>query len=163
MSGLYASAATTTTNPDPNSLATPNPFGTPYRVNYDININPAWIAQGNKALIPSGSYEAGRSIQGSIRFKPSSAHATYTIATWVWDTTFHAWFLASMLESTRLLPNTEDSYYASYPPGALHPTVANNFQDTLIWPMIDPIYIEVKALSAGSLAIYFDSGVFTAI
>jgi len=136
LTGKLKNDATTVTNPDPNSLGTVDPYGT-----YTTRETPqaAWTTQAatnSKALLMRGSMGAqGLPKKLTLGFDPSGGAAvTMTIKVWQFSDTATAWFLKQSWSLTgKEVKVLED-------------------------PGFYPLFVEVDAISAGNVDIYYDLG-----
>lgn len=137
------SNATATTNPDPSTLGTPNPYDglTPTEDEDRFIVASAWTTQSStncKALISVNTrdYSADHA-DIELAFEPSGGAAvTYTLTVWQWSTLGACW--------VKPYDNPSLSF-------------TGNQKTTIERPGVAPWFIQVNTISAGSLGIYFSS------
>lgn len=126
-----ASVATTTTNPDPNTLTTSNPYDT------DGEISGDWTSQGVKLIHPNMVRDGSGDRPIVLAFNPSSGSATFTIKVWYYVGEFDEWLQYENNTPSQSFTGKSLAY-------------VDNHQQL-------PFFIEVDALSAGTLAIAVDT------
>lgn len=141
--GKLKDNATATTNPDPNGLSTKDPYGT--YVN-EYTSQAAWVNQSatnSPALVMRGiSRQKGGALL-PLAFVPSGGDAvTMTIKIWEW----------CHLAATWVKPQTGHSWSLTGFASILVPV-----------PSSGPFFVEVDAISAGNVDIYYDSGLADAL
>jgi hypothetical protein len=133
LTGTLGTALDATSNPDPNTLTTKNPYKTV--MDNPQTFSTAWISQAKKALFPLGVLDGSGEKPIKLHFVPSSAGATYTVTMYVFDTLSGTWGIPFDNGSLNL---TGDQLTYIARPGN------------------DPIFLKLSAISAGTLSIYFD-------
>ncbi len=136
LSGILGTALTATTNPDPNTLSTKNPYPTPY-VNAR-RVSAAWTSQGAKALFPTQASNGAGMVAIPVLFSPSSAGATFTATVWQYQKLSNTWFKHT------------DNPGIDYT-GETGNRVINIYTDI-------PIFFQLASISTGTITIYFDNG-----
>lgn len=132
-----ATGVSPATRPDPNTLGIPDPYGTPSPADFD-DVSAAWTGQGIKAIFPRLTEQQIESHPPHIWFMldPSDPGATVDLAIWFWHKESGRW----------IQPATGGA--ASYGPDSL----ADFIDEVLLAPM----YLEVTAISSGTVDIYVD-------
>jgi hypothetical protein len=142
LTGTLGTALTSTTNPDPNTLGTKNPYPTVF-IN-PMTVSTAWTTQGSKALFPQGkvvSHAQASAIK--LHFVPSGGAAvTYTATIWFYNRLSNSWAKPYIAAS--------NSY-------------AGEVVDYIQNPGNDPIYIQLSNISTGTVSIYYDTTTATAL
>ena len=136
VTGILVAAGTSTTNPEPSTLTTSNPFPSPYVDR--TTVSPEWAAQGKKALFPANTLKSVNEPIESLplHFVPSAgSSASYTVTMWVWNRTASAW----------VQPKDNASF-----------TLTGNQATSIEEPGGDPIFLQLSNISSGTVAIYFD-------
>jgi hypothetical protein len=137
-SGILVAAGTSTTNPDPNTLGTPNPYPTPY-VNVRT-VSAAWAAQtitNSGALFPVGALNGQGQVPIPLMFVPSAVGATYTVTLKKYGKLAATW--------------VQPKDYASFN------MTGSDFTE-IVDPGENPWFIQLSNISSGTVAIYFDNG-----
>lgn len=134
---------TTTTNPDPNTLSTPNPFSSPFVD--PMTVSATWAIQTAtkcKAMFPLGVKDGRGEIPVKFHAKPSGGAAvTYTLVMWIWDKLTSTWVKPFINPSINYTGEVFD--------------YINN-------PGNEPIFFQISALSSGTLSLYYSGGVVVA-
>lgn len=138
--GTLGTGLSATTNPDPNTLGVVNPFTNPYTGKNGII--QTWLTQSatnGKALFPKCVVDPSGGGDPPIRFAcvPSAgASTTYTLKIWFYLRTANTWVTP-----------------------AINPTYSytGNAVDIIDNPGGNPIYLEIDAISSGTLSIYYDN------
>jgi len=126
-------ARNATTNPDPNTLTTPDPIGDSYS---GKTASPGWIAQGNKAIFPKYSPPGGPNQPITMIFDPANGAAvTYTATLWRWIDDLGEWVKAAGVSSQNYTGTASD-------------TIEN--------PGTTPWFIQLSSISAGNISLYVD-------
>lgn len=132
--GTLGTGLTTTSNPIPNTLSTPNPYPTPFVD--PSTTSTAWTTQAVKMLLPLGVTDFGHVIPIKLYFKPSGGSAiTYTICTYVYNKTASQW---GKFANGGCVDYT----------GPIVEYVNN--------PGHNPLFFAITALSSGTMSIYYD-------
>lgn len=144
LSGLLKSAATATTNPDPNSLTTPNPYPTPYV--HSRSVSSGWTTQAAtncKALFHRGGSDGNGLRPLQIAFTPSGGGAvTYTVTPWYFNKLSGKW-------------HKPDDNAAMNLTGYAAIRLENLDQV--------PVFLQLSSISAGNIDIHFDNGTAEAL
>lgn len=142
-SGLLRTAATATTNPDPNSLGTKNPFSSPYVDRYTASSTWKTQASSNATALVSRDPNAGINYTApTFAFVPSNGSAvTYTATFWTYVALANTW-VKLQGQSYALTGN------------------ANAILQNSAYPMQGhaPIFVQLSGISAGTVDIYYDNG-----
>jgi hypothetical protein len=133
--GILVASGNATTNPNPNTLTTVSPFPTPFTAPQAVS--PAWIAQGKKALFPTAMLESVLSAPIPVSFIPSVSTATYTVTLWRFNRVAGVW----------IQPRDNASQTIT---GACYTEISD--------PGKDPLFLQLSAISSGTVAIYYDNG-----
>ena len=142
-SGLLRTAATASTNPDPNTLSTKNPFSSPYVDRYTASS--AWKLQAatNSTAIVSRDPNAGFNYTApTFAFIPSAGSATtYTVTFWTYIPLATTWV---KLQGQNFSLT-----------GHCNVLLQNN-----AYPMQGhgPVFIQLSSISSGTIDIYYDNG-----
>lgn len=141
--GLLKSAATATTNPDPNSLTTKDPYGA-FTNRYAPQAD--WTTQAAtncKALVCRGASNRGGTVPLSLAFVPANGAAvTYTVTIWEFNKLAGVW-MKPQANSSFSLTGYQSVQFPN--PGEM------------------PYFIQLSSISAGNIGIYFDNGVALAL
>jgi hypothetical protein len=137
--GLLGSGLTVSTNPDPNTLATTNPYGaSPAHTQL---VSAAWTSQNRRAFFPDPLRDYLYNSPIALSFVPSGGNATtYSVTLWKWDGT--TWVKPA---------NTPTQSYA----GAILTYIEN--------PGRNPWFMQINTLSTGTLTVRFDQAAATAL
>lgn len=131
-SSTLGTSLSATTNPDPSTLGTTNPFDADGKT-----IASAWTSQAKPALFPLGVKDQSGEVPVRLLFKPSGGSAvTYTVTVWVWSSTASAWA-------------------KPYDSGSL--SFTGNQSTVVYLPGNNPIFLQLSSISTGTLSIYYDS------
>jgi hypothetical protein len=137
LTGLLGTGLNTSSNPDPNTLATKNPYPSPF-IN-PMSVSSAWTTQAKKALFPLGIDDSAI----KLHFVPSGgASIVYTVVVWVYNKLSNSW--------------TQPAVFASN-------TYTGEKLDYLENPGNDPIFLQISSISSGTLSVYFDSSLALAL
>lgn len=134
---LLGATFTTTTAPNPNTLTTTNPYATA-NISYPPApfISAAWTSQNQPALFPLGINDGSGEKQLELEFIPSGGSATtYTIVAWTYSRVSGLWVK---------------------PKNGLSTSYTGNSRDFIYTPGLDPWFLQVSALSTGTLTINYD-------
>lgn len=141
LSALLVAGATATTNPNPNTLGTVNPYPAPYVNQYTVSST--WAAQSltnSPALFPvfftDGRGLIPRPQDITLEFIPSVANATYTVTLWRYNRTAGVW----------VQPKDNPSF-----------TLTGNVFTSIANPGDDPWFIQLSSISSGNVAVYYDN------
>lgn len=136
LSGILVSAGDATSNPDPSTLGTSSPYPTPYVDRKTVSA--AWTSQAKKALFPRNAIAGQGQVDIPLQFVPSSATATYTVTMWVYNKLASAW----------VKPKDNATF-----------TLTGAVQTYIEHPDENPIFLQLSAISSGTVSIYFDNGI----
>jgi len=140
LTGTLGTGLSQTTQPDPNTLTTKNPYPTTFVS--PLSVSSAWSSQGKKALFPLG-IENGRGEKPiKLHFVGSSAGATVTVTMWCYNRLSNTWGKVA-LNGTMLVTDGEIRYIEN--------------------PGNDPIFLQLGTPSAGTFSIYFDASTALAL
>ena len=133
-------SGTTTTNPAPSSLATPNPFPSTYIDGQAVSS--AWTSQANKGIFPIPVREEHAQTPLQMHFIPSAgASVTFSITLWRYDRLSATW--------GKPANSSTNSYQGdSY--------------DKISAIGTDPMFLQVVAISSGTLQIDINGDLATA-
>lgn len=140
LTGLYGTTRDASTNGDPNSLSTKRPYTSAQARTYSDQlaqyVSTAWTDQANPALFPIGTRNGTGDVPIKLHVIPSGGAAvTWTLTTWMYNATSNSW--AKPIINATQSGTGEGIFYldnAGY----------------------DAIYLQISALSAGTLTIYHD-------
>lgn len=140
LTGLLGSGLSQTTNPDPNTLTTKNPYPTTF-VN-PLTVSTAWASQNKKALFPLGIQYKSAERPLKLHFVGSTAGATVTVTMWCYNRLSNTWGKVAV-NGTQLVTDGEIRYIEN--------------------PGNDPIFLQLGTPSAGTFSIYYDSSLALAL
>lgn len=133
-------AATAATNPAPNTLSPVSPYAT--STDNRFTAQPTWTALSKPAIVPRYNDNAD-SQKGRLDFNPSNGAAvTYTITVWVLDRVTGTWY------------TPQDNASATFT-GPISAWLYNLG--------VDPWFIQVSNVSAGTVRIMYDGNAFLAL
>lgn len=133
--GILVASGNATTNPNPNTLTTVSPFPTPFTG--PQTVSSVWTAQGKRALFPTALLESVLSAPVPVAFIPSVSSATYTVSLWRFNRVAGVWVPP---KDNASLTFTGSRYTEISDPGE------------------DPLFLQLSAISSGTVAIYYDNG-----
>jgi hypothetical protein len=122
-----------TTNPDPNTLATLNPYPAEYTAPW--NVSEAWTTQEYKAIFPKTSGVVGKDAVRIHNIPSDGAAIEYTLAFWFFDHLAETWAKSE---------NHPDKTYT----GEIIDEIKN--------PGREPVAIQIVSISAGTLTTNVD-------
>lgn len=137
---LLGSALDATSNPDPNTLTTKNPYPATY-VNRRT-VSAAWTTQAKKGLFPTELVNGVGAISIPVQFVPSLAGATFTATVWQYSKLSNTWFKHQSNPAVNYTGETGN--------------LIANLYDT-------PLFIQLSSISSGTISIYFDNGLAEAL
>jgi hypothetical protein len=141
LSAELGSTLSASTNPDPNTLATKSPYPTPFIA--PMVVGTAWSAQGRVALFPIGLENKAGPMPIKLHFLPSAGNATtYTITVWMYNRQSNTW------------AKPFNTATVSYTGEAI---------DYIDQPGNDPIFLQISNVSSGTLSVFYDASVATAL
>lgn len=135
-----ANGGTTSTLPDPNTLSTVAPYSatTAARQSTPLRVSSAWATQGTPCLIP---IKLNKDLGVRVPFHVicSNSSATWTIKFWYFNPISQTW-----------------TQPAADSPSVSNPVGGGSASHTFTYYGNDAIYLEIDALSAGTMSIHVD-------
>lgn len=134
LTGVLGTGLSQTTHPDPNTLATKNPYPTTFVS--PLTVSSAWTSQGKKALFPLGVADGRGEKPIKLHFVGTTAGATVNVTMWCYNRLSNTWGKVA-LNGTLLVTDGDIRYMEC--------------------PGNDPVYLQLGTPSAGTFSVYFDA------
>ena len=134
LSETLGTGLTASSNPDPTTLGTTNPYPTPF-VDSTV-VSGSWTSQASKALFPIGADYNQPETAIKFHIIPSAGETTtYTVTLWFFNKVSGTW--------AKSASNNSINYTGSV-------------VDYIDNPGRDPMFLQLSNISAGTLSVYVD-------